>query len=405
MSPWPLAFAELRAAPLRSLALALLIGLAVAIGIAIVAQERAVRKGSARAADSFDLVIGAPGGATQLVLSVVYLQPAPLGLVPGRVLAGLAGQPGVAWAAPVAFGDNLQGRPVIGTSADLVTDGGRRGLAAGRAFRTPDEAVAGAEAGLRLGQTFAPQHGAVGLPDDGDADGHHHGVSIHVVGVLPPLGTPWDRAILVPIETMWGVHGLAVGHHGPERIGPPWDADSAPGVSAIVVKPKSVADAYRLRQAHRNAETLAVFPAEVLTELYALLDKTRGFLVAVTAGAQVLVLLAILVAATALVAVRRRQIAALRALGAPQTFIVASVWIELAMTMALGVVAGIAIGYAATGFASHLVARETGVALSISPALSDIVPSLLTVGLGLALAIIPAMLAGSTPAGEALRGG
>ena len=46
-------------------------------------RPRALREGSARAADAFDLLIGAPGSETQLVLTSVYLQPASLDLIDG----------------------------------------------------------------------------------------------------------------------------------------------------------------------------------------------------------------------------------------------------------------------------------------------------------------------------------
>ena len=35
-----------------------------------------------------------------------------------------------------------------------------------------------------------------------------------IVGRMRPTGTPWDRAIVVPIEYNWSVHGLGTGHAG-----------------------------------------------------------------------------------------------------------------------------------------------------------------------------------------------
>ncbi|MGO7203710.1 ABC transporter permease, partial [Rhizobium ruizarguesonis] len=73
-----------------SLVVVLLVALATALGVSVVLQERALRLGSARAADKFDLVIVAGGSETQLVLSSVFLQPSPLPLMPGEVLGKLA---------------------------------------------------------------------------------------------------------------------------------------------------------------------------------------------------------------------------------------------------------------------------------------------------------------------------
>ena len=73
MNPFPLVVAELRRHRLGASAVVALIALAVALGVALGAQESALRRASARAADRFDLVVGAPGSPTQLVLTTVYL--------------------------------------------------------------------------------------------------------------------------------------------------------------------------------------------------------------------------------------------------------------------------------------------------------------------------------------------
>ena len=88
MNPLPLVLAELRHNRAAVLAVAVLIALAVSLGVAVSAQERALRKSSAAAAEPFDIVVGMPGSQTQLVLTTVYLQPAALELVPGSNPSG-----------------------------------------------------------------------------------------------------------------------------------------------------------------------------------------------------------------------------------------------------------------------------------------------------------------------------
>jgi len=80
----------------------------------------------------------------------------------------------------------------------------------------------------------------------------------------------------------------------------PFDAAEVPGVPAIVVKPKSVADAYGLRARYRQGGTMAFFPAEVLVSIYRTMGDVRDVLVIASAlnnflvfGATVLLLLAL----------------------------------------------------------------------------------------------------------------
>ena len=123
INPLPVVVADIRRSRGAVAAVVALIAVAVALGVAVSCQERALRVGSADAAGAFDLVIGAKGSPTQLVLTTVYLQPALLDLMPGGALESLAADPSVAYAAPLVFGDSYRGFPVVGSTADFVTRG------------------------------------------------------------------------------------------------------------------------------------------------------------------------------------------------------------------------------------------------------------------------------------------
>ncbi|NEK56109.1 ABC transporter permease, partial [Rhizobium leguminosarum] len=124
----------------------------------------------------------------------------------------------------------------------------------------------------------------------------HTQLVYHIAGRLRPTGTAWDRAILVPIQAVWHIHGMEAeehaedgeheheaasgtdsaehghahekagadhdghGHHG--KVDPDAALDEtwtvgAPGLPAILVKPKTIADAYKLRQDYRSGNTVA----------------------------------------------------------------------------------------------------------------------------------------------------
>src|SRR6218665_998778 len=197
--------ADLRRLWAGSIVVVLLVALATALGVTVTLQERALRLGSAPAADKVDLVVGAAGSETQLVLSSVFLQPSPLPLMSGEVLAKLSKDPRVAWAAPIGFGDSFAGYPLVGTTRSLVSST-VSGFSEGRMFEKEGEAVLGAAVKLPMGAEIKPMHGTAETGGE-----THAGVVYHVTGRGPPTGAPWDRAILVPIQAVWHVHGL--GHH------------------------------------------------------------------------------------------------------------------------------------------------------------------------------------------------
>jgi len=456
--------ADLRRLWLGGAVVVLLVALATALGVAVTLQERSLRLGSARAADKFDLVVGAAGSETQLVLSSIFLQPAPLPLVEGAVLTKLSTDPRVDWAAPVGFGDSFAGYPIIGTTTKLV-DSTTTGFAEGKMFALEGEAVLGAAVNLPLGAEIKPMHGTA------ETGGHTHaGAPYKVVGKLQPTGTPWDRAILVPIQAVWHVHGLGAEHghedehhdedghdhaHEGEEHDEAAHADaeaddakpvaempasqpqkyafalgaassahvesdhhgsidpdapivetfgaSTPGLPAILVKPKTIADAYRLRQEYRTGNTLGVFPGEVLTRLYATLGDAKMVLSAVAAGSQGLVAAALVLVTVIHVGQRRRQIGALRAFGAPRASVFTIVWLELFLLVALGIGIGFLLGLGAAQVGAQLFTAKSGVILPVGFIREDLRLALAFLGFAAVLAAIPALLAYRQSPATALR--
>lgn len=434
--------ADLRLHAIGALVVVLLIASSTALGMAVRIEERALRLGSARAADSFDLVVGAAGSETQLVLSSVFLQPAPLPLVSGRVLKALAEDERVAFAAPIGFGDSFLGYPLVGATGEFAES---LGLAEGASFGAIDAAIVGASVPLEIGYEIRPMHGLPGAEQQEHAD-----VVYHVAGRLAPTATPWDRAILVPIEGVWRAHEhhdddheaaddhddhdpAAPGdedhdhdHEGHDhddqeghdhadhahdpgdatqaRLGPPWPDDVA-GVPAIIVKPRSIANAYQLRSEYRTETTLAVFPGEVLTRLYSTLGDARRVLTAIALGTQALAAAAVLLVAMAHLAQRRRQIGALRAFGAPRLAVFGVVWTELLLIVGAGVALGVALGFAGAKALALALGRQSGMVLPVTLEASDLAFAAALLGVASIIAIVPAVWAYRQSPASALRGG
>lgn len=408
-NPLPLVRADLRSNRALALVTAFLVAVSLATGIAVISQERALRQGSARAADDFDLLLGAPGSPTQLVMTSVYLRPQAIPLLDGEILAKAATSAGVKYAAPIAFGDNWQGYPIVGTIADFANRGGTLQPVEGRVFARRGEAVVGARVKLPLGATISPQHGLHHDADeDGDEEEHdhdHEAMHYTVVGRLPARHNVWDTAILVPVEDVWAVHGLPSGHAAMDapHIGPPWNAEALPGVPAVAVKPASIAAAYGLRGQFRTPRSVALFPAEVLNDLYLALGNVRDLMSVLALTTQVLVIAAILMALLVGFLARRRQFAVLRAIGASRAYVFSVVWTEVTLLVAGGAVGGIALGFVASEILSRWLASQTGFAMPVTLGAPE---AWLVGGLMLAgalIATLPAWLVFRRPIVEGLK--
>jgi putative ABC transport system permease protein len=390
MNPFPVVRATIARHRGTYLLFILLVAVATAIGVGITTQEAALRIGSARAADKFDLMVAAPGSETDVVLAAIYLRPGTVPLLdPGMVGKALA-EPRAKVSAPLGFGDNIRGSPIVGTVPAFV-DYLSGGLQEGRVFATEAEAVAGAAVGVAMGESFHPDHGRNPFLDAGARV--QHAVTLTVVGRMKPTGTPWDNSVIVPIESVWRVHGLPTGHSESETgIGPPFDPARVPGVPAIVIKPETINAAYGLRTLYRTPLSMAFFPAEALIRLYEVLGDIRELMGWLALATQGLVVIAMLAGVMAILTLHRRQFAVLRALGAPRLYIFLCVWAQIAVIAVAGALIGLLLGAGAAIAVSHMITRATGIVLPAQIGPDELLLVGGMIAFGLIVATVPAFV-------------
>ncbi|EAV45581.1 hypothetical protein SIAM614_23217 [Stappia aggregata IAM 12614] len=367
-----------------------LIAISIGIGVGLIAQERGLRKGTARAAEKFDLIVAAPGSEITMMFAAVYLQPSDVPLLDGDIYTEIATHADVDLAAPIAFGDSYLSSPVVGTTPQFVTHLAGE-LDEGRMFTASGEAVAGSRVELQIGETFEPAHGV----GDSAEEEAHAGHAVKIVGRMPPTGSPWDRAILVPVESVWEVHGLTNGH-SPEhktRIGPPFDADYFPGTPAILVHANELWANYALRSEFTRDDTMAFFPGAVLAQLHSLMGDIRQIMSVMAVLTQVLVTAGVLTGLIALARLFARRLALLRALGAPGRFVFAVVWSYAATLIVLGAAAGLGAGWIAVDVISSIVTSRTDILVTATLDWPEFHLIAGFVSLTVLLALLPAFMA------------
>src|SRR5690606_14948632 len=124
----------------------------------------------------------------------------------------------------------------------------------------------------------------------------------------------------------------------------------------------------------------------------------------VAAAAQALVAVALLLVTLTHVGQRRRQIGALRALGAPRGAIFAMVWGELFALAATGIALGLAAGIIAARLLSAAIAQRQGFQLPVTLTTGDLAGLALLLALAALLSALPAWLAYRQPPVASLRG-
>lgn len=398
--PFPLVWGMLWRFRWTNALFVMLIAVSVGLGVGLIAQERGLRQGTARAADPFDLIISAPGSEITMLFAAVYLQPSDVPLLSGEIYDRVANTPDVSLAAPIAYGDSYNSSPIVGSTAQFVTHLSET-LAEGGLFVEHGDAVIGSRVPLSLGDTFTPAHG---VGDAAEHDAHAH-VQYRVVGRMQPTGSPWDRAIIVPVEAVWEIHGLPNGH-APERadqLGPPFDPDYFPGTPAILVSADQLYVNYALRAQFTTAETMAFFPGTVLASLYSLMGDVRQVMSIMAVLTQILVTAGVLAGLVILTRLFARRLALLRALGAPRRFVFSVVWSYAATLIFSGAALGVVLGYGAAIAISRVVSERTDIAVSATLSWPEFHLVAAFVSLTVLLALVPAFIALSRPVVTDLR--
>ncbi len=349
-----------------------------------------------------DLVVGPKGSALDLVLCCALHVSDPRGLVSEKAAMALGHHPLVRVAAPIALGDNVEGVRIVGTTPDLLSVY-RAGIARGRVWHKPLEAVLGAQAAkamnLGIGDSFV---GAHGLAAGGEM---HSQFPYLVVGVLAPTGSVLDRLVLCDIATVRYIHKMHAEDEAAETGVTETYVNLPDAATAVVASYKSpVAMMLLPRLVDADPALSAGSPS---LEIARLMGYARPLTYAATALGLLLVLIAATGAAASLMATmntRTRDLALLRVLGAGPMALAGVAFCEAALIAAGSVVLGLAFTAAALGIAVHILAEQTG--LTLHPHVDATLLIAIAGGamaVALFTALFPAIRAATTPVEEVLQ--
>lgn len=348
--------------------LSLLTVCAVAITVAFIVllslSKESVEQGAKKGYGPFDLVIGAAGSETQLVLNTFYHIGAPTGNIPLEVLEQARQDESVDTAYAMTTGDNYKGFPIVGMdSGYFYTRYGDSKLQEGAMYDHTGETIIGAyvaqSLGLKVGDTFSGAHGLV--QEDGheaagtehgeeheaeEAAGHaadeehgeeHGGEHAHnsfrytVAGILPELHTPDDRAVFTTVDYAWAVHELA-----PEER----------EITAVLVKPASLLGAHDLKQALDGSNGVqAAYTSKAVSDVLNAVDQGSRLIGVLTAICVLLAGISILLSLIAAAGERTKDVGLLRLLGKSRAYVWLTLTSEGLLVTAAGLIAGLLLGH------------------------------------------------------------
>ncbi len=327
------------------------IALGVSLVVASVLLARGIKEGFIAGATDYNLVVGAKGSPTQLVLGVVFRMDLATPNIEYTTYRDLQQDPRVEVAVPIGVGDAYQGFRYVATNSAYFT-----------AFPWRRRTFI-----LAAGRLFA---------DDPPNTPTYHSAD--------------DRAIFFSLPSYWGMNEIARGM-------------AVKPLTAVLIRPKRMSDLPSLhRELNVSPETQAVLPSGVLLTIFNMMAVAEDVLKMILAIVGVIVLLYVFVSMYGATMERRREIATMRALGARRTTVLGIILAESAALATAGGVGGIVGGHAVAYFAGSLLGPS---GLVTKPFLVDVLEPAVLAGvicLGTVAGLLPAVLAYRTEVAENL---
>lgn len=373
MSLWAIVLRSLRQHWLSSLLAVISIALGVSLLVGVFSLREQTYRNFTRVGLGVDAILGPKGSPLQVVLNGLYhLEDMP-GKVKWPYYKAVAGHPLVTQAIPFCVGHSYGGFRVNAIDGTFLSEfeyeNGRKFSfsssdgGSGRPFSAPMEAVAGAEAARELGISLRNQFNPVcGVNED---DPVHVNEFITFVGIMAPTGTPYDRAVYIPLLTFYGLEGH------PEETVRMSEIEEYREVSGAYLRIKRIREGVihpgiqDLKfEINQGTEAQFVVPNEVLPRLFKIIGWVDRVLAAIAALVTVMAAAFLFVSLYNTLQQRRRDIALLRSLGAHRRTVFGLVLAEALMITLVASVIGIAMGHVIVSIGAHFIKVETGVRLS-----------------------------------------
>lgn len=402
MNVFKLARANMRQRWLATILTMMLVAIGVALVHAILTIKSEVQAGFNRGvAGKIHVIVGPKGSPMQLVLNSLFHVSKPVGnLNYSYYEKEIKNHGKVKLAIPIAVGDNYMGFHIVGTVPELLTElelanAERFAFAKGRAFNKQWEAVLGSEVarvtGLKVGDHFHAEHGMTEshFEENIHKEGHYD-----VVGVLEPTGTPHDRALYCDLDSVYDLH---------ENLKNTSEAKKP--ISAILVVCHSDnwigPFAYEI---NNGKDAMAALPSSEIRDLMKIVGNVDQVLVAISWLVLFAAGVSILVSIYNSMNDRRREIAIVRALGAPAAVVFQIIVIEAATICLIGGLAGLLVSHGSIYFGRGIVQAATGVPIGAGTlGLQDLGLLGGAVAIGICSSLIPAVSAYKTDIATNIR--
>ena len=371
-------FKSLRNRAFTSFLCILSIALSVSLYLGIQRLRKGAEDGFTNTISKTDFIVGAKGGAINLLLYSVFHMGQAVNNVRYTTYETIKNHPTVKWTIPISLGDSYKGYRVVGTDENFYQHYRFRGdqvieLDQGKIATGVFDVILGSDVANKLkhkvGDKIVLTHGI-------QAEGlyHHEQTPFEVTGILKKTHTPIDKSVYVSLLGMEAMHiGWESGvpdnrvidktAFSPENL-------QIKQITAFMVGLKNRIAILRMRRTIDTFEDepiMAIIPSLTLQELWQTLSYVEKVLSVVGLLVLVVGFLTIVIALYTSINERRREMSIFRSLGAHPWQILGLILYESFLLVFMGILLGIAGLYALITSLKPILEKEFSVFIEVHP--------------------------------------
>lgn len=386
---WKIAWKNIVYKPLSSILCITLILFGVGIISLLMIIQQQFEDKFKRDLKNTDVVVGAKGSPLQLVLSSIYHIDDPTGNIKLADAKKIMERPLNEEVIPLAYGDSYKGFRILGTTKAYINKYDAKTVK-GRVYRNAMETTLGAsiakKTGLKVGDIFVGTHGKV------KGSLLHEDHPYTVVGILNKTGSVLDNLILTPVESVWQVHATH-GHHAHKHHDEHTKNDEKE-LTAILIKCKSKLEMMRLpRIINQQTNMQAVLPGLEINRLFSMLGV--GITTLNVLGSSIMGIAGFSVFLVLFSRLRERshELALMRSVGYRSFKLFNLLLIEGAILSLIGYIFGLLFSRLGLYFINRQAINEFNLSFGTGVVQAELMLLLITLGIGIVAALVPALKA------------
>lgn len=333
------------------------VALSLALLLSVERTQRSAQEGFTQSISQVDLLVGARTGPLNLILYTVFNMGNASNNISWESYQELKKHPTVAWTIPYSLGDGHRGFRVVATDENFYEHYRFRGdkkveLREGQPALGIWDVVIGSdvEAKLKykLGDPVVVAHGVT----RGEGIQMHDDKPFRVSGILKPTGTAIDQSLYISLYGMEAIHiDWQTGAAPTKDKAVPQDQimkEKLPihAITAFFLRTKTRIETLQLQRDinnYKDEPLMAIIPGATLSDLWRGLSQIERVLKVISLMVMAVGLASMVSSLLASLNERRREMAILRAVGAPPSKITFLLVFESGLITLLGILLGLAI--------------------------------------------------------------